>query len=94
VGQSWITHIDPTEGVDSSSERSRLKSIAQCRIQISDIVDVMMSTLFILIRNHKFKMAIKLQGILISDTTYTDVSICKEITTIPQELQLGGLIPI
>ena len=64
----------------------RLKSIALCRIQISNIVEVLMSILFILIRNHKFKMAIKLRGILILDTTYTNVSICKRYSVIPQIL--------
>jgi hypothetical protein len=64
----------------------RLKSIAPCRIQIGDIVEVLMSILFILIRNHKFKMAIKLRGILILDTTYMDVSICERYSAIPQIL--------
>jgi len=64
----------------------RLKSIAPCRIQIGDIIEVMMSILFILIKNNKFKMAIKLWGILILDTTYTDVSICKRLSATPQIL--------
>ena len=47
-----------------------------CTIQIRDIVKVLMSILFVPIKNLKFKMALKLQGIVILDTTYTDVSPC------------------
>ena len=56
-----------------------MKNIAPCRIQIGDIVEVMMSILFIPIKNHRFKMTIKLRGILILDTKYTDVSITTNI---------------
>jgi hypothetical protein len=65
----------------------RLKSITPCRIQIGDIVEVMMSILFIPIKNRRFKMTIKLRGILILDTTYTDVSINDKYTSRRQILK-------
>ena len=65
----------------------RLKSIAPCRIQIGDIVEVMMSIVFIPIKNRRFKMTIKLRGILILDTTYTDVSINDKYTSRRQILK-------
>ena len=45
-----------------------------------------MSKPFILIRIYKFKIAIKLWGILILDTIYMDISICKIFSTIPKIL--------
>ena len=52
------------------------------QVQIGDIIEVLMSILFLLIKNHKFKMSVKLCGTLILDTTYTDISILHE--NIPQ----------
>ena len=57
-----------------NSSNNRLKNIAPCRIQIGDIVDVLVFTLLILIKNRRFKMTMKLCGILLLNATYTDIS--------------------
>jgi len=71
-----LAHINTNTHMLNRLPNDRLKKIAPCTIQIGDIVEVLMSILFIPIRNRRFKMAVKLRGIVILDTTYADVSTC------------------
>ena len=52
----------------------RFKLITPCAIKVGDIVEVQMFVLVAPIKNHKFKMTVKLCGIAILSTEYTDVS--------------------